>query len=296
MFNKLKNKKLVSIVSIALAGLLLIGILSAVVLIKPKSVNKIFSSDFVIGKIDSHGKFADSDDYICTKNYIACDGLVINPNFTTDTKFQVFFYDVNGNFVKNTEELSSKYKFVGSVPYVEYCKIMLIPDTNGKPTSEFKVKKRQKSLYVNDFEITVDKVQEESPFKNYFVEENVEFGKMFKYNWSSSSIEGYVDNEDKKATKLFTITDNVNKIYFLHEYSKQENMTCYVYFLSGDKMVHYVSFENSGTVNDYFGYELYEYLFDINEIEKTKKAELTHFVITVDKNIDCYLYSNVELN
>ena len=153
MFKLLKNKKIVSIVSITLTGLLIIGILSAVIFIKPKSVEKISSSDFVIGKIDSHGKFAESDDYLCTKDYIACDGLVVNPNFTTNTKFQIFFYDVNGNFVKNTEELNSKYRFVGSIPYVEYCKIMLIPDTNGKPTSEFKIKKRQKSLYVNDFEI-----------------------------------------------------------------------------------------------------------------------------------------------
>lgn len=168
MVTFMKNKSIKgwfsSPVSIILVVLIIIALISAVILIKPKDYKQIENSEFVIGKINDEGNFVKSDDYLCTENLIACDGLTIKPKFNAKTSYQIYFYNNKENFLYSTNVLNSKYEFVDSLPFVEYCRILIIPDRGNSTADEFSITLLNKSKYLNDFEITVYKEQKFEKF------------------------------------------------------------------------------------------------------------------------------------
>lgn len=215
MFKKIKfkNRKLIGVLSIVLAVLLIIGIASTIILIKPKDSKEISSSKFVIGKITTKGEFLRSDDYLCTNDLIPCDGLVIKPVYNAKSKFQVFFYDINYKYVYSTEILGGKYEFIDSIPFVEYCRVMILPDREGEVAEDFKVNTLNKSSYVNEFKITVDKKQTFGSYKDYFEEDLSLQNYSLRANWDKSCVD-YVSNNGLGVSKAIDISD-VEFFYFV---------------------------------------------------------------------------------
>lgn len=274
---RFKNSKVFSVLSIILAILIVIGVASAIIFIRPKKTVQINSGDFVIGKITSNGEFMRSDDYICTNELIACDGLTVKPDYKTNNKFQIFFYDFNYRFVSCTDVLSDNYVFLDSVPFVEYCRIMILPDRDGKNADSFKITAFTKASYVNDFEITVDKDQVYNAYRDYFEVDVALKNKCGEPKWSTTSLT-YVDKEGLGCSKEVDLT-NVNSLYFVTDkvliYPDDTLFLCF--FFVKDKLRSHVSRGSYNLIDN-----TYVYRIDCSEYDSV----IFHYLL----DSECHLY------
>lgn len=257
----IKNRKLVRVISIILAILLTVGIASALILLKPKNYVEVDSSKFVVGKITDDGEFMSSDDYLCTKELIACDGLEVAPTFTSSSKYQIFFYDKDYKFVYSSNVLSDKFEFLDSVPFVEYCRIMILPDRDNKSADEFKVTIFNKSKYVDEFEITVNKKQVIGAYKDYFEKDLSLQNMKMKVDWDKDIVE-FEEAENLGVSKKIDLS-NVDSFYFVTDTYISEDDARFLCFLLSEKgyvrTYKYVKDHNSNT------YGCYVYKVDCSE-------------------------------
>lgn len=257
----IKNRKLVSVISIILAILLTVGIASALILLKPKDYVEVDSSKFVVGKITDDGEFMSSDDYLCTKELIACDGLEIAPTFTASSKYQIFFYDKDYKYVYSSNVLSDKFEFLDSVPFVEYCRIMILPDRDNKSADEFKVTIFNKSKYVDEFEITVNKEQVIGAYKDYFEEDLSLQNMKVKADWDNDVVV-FEEVENLGVSKKIDLS-NVDSFYFITDtYISKDDTSFLCFFLNEKgylKTYKYVKYYNRNT------YGFYVYKVDCSE-------------------------------
>lgn len=209
---KFFKKKTISLIAKILAVITLVSVASAIIFTKSQDAKAIGPTKFVIGKITDKGEFLKSDDYICTNELIGVDDLTIKPDYDSKSSFQVFFYDFEYRYVCSTEVLTEKYEFLNSVPFVEYARIMIIPDRAGLDADDFKVTVFNKADYVKEFDITVSKKQVIGSYKDYFEEDLSLRNKRIKPNWSDKTF-SYVDEEGIGVSKIVDLT-GVNIVYF----------------------------------------------------------------------------------
>lgn len=208
-----KNPNLLCVISIVLSVLLFIGIASAIIFIKPKKSNEFDASKFVVGKISSRGEFVRSNDYICTNDMFGVDDLTVKPKYDAQSKFQVFFYDFKYRYVCNSGVLDSKYEFLDSVPFVEYARIMIIPDRAGLDADDFKVTVFNKADYVKEFDITVSKKQVIGKYNDYFEEDLSLRNKRIKPAFDYTTPITYIDYDGLGISKIVDVS-GVNSLYF----------------------------------------------------------------------------------
>lgn len=249
-----KNRKFLGILSIVLALLLVVGIVSIFNFSKPKEIIEIESSNFVAGKISSKGEFLSSDDYIITKSLINCDGLTIEPSYKAKSKFQVFFYDFDYRFVYCTEVLSEKYVFLDSVPFVEYCRIMILPDRDGKVAEDFKVNIFNKSRFVDEFKITTDKKQKVVPYKDYFEEDSTYENMRLYPDWSDRTLD-YIESSGIGVSKEVDIS-NFSSLYFLTNkpFEYDNFFVCFV--LTQGQISEHIYFRDLNYIDGFYTFRL----------------------------------------
>lgn len=274
----IKNRKVLGIISIILAILLTVGIASALILLKPKNYVEVDSSKFVVGKITDNGEFMSSNDYLCTKELIACDGLEVTPTFTSSSKYQIFFYDKDYKYVYSSNVLSDKFEFLDSVPFVEYCRIMIVPDRENKSADEFKITIFNKSKYVDEFAITVNKEQVIGAYKDYFEEDLSLQNMKIKGSWvSEGKIISYEECEGVGVSKVIDLT-NVNNFYFITDKVLLRDDTGYLCFdVNGNRFSDYV-FANKSTYSR--GYYVY----------KVESSSFNSVVFNYNLGSECHVY------
>lgn len=143
-----------SIVYIVLALLLVAGIGFGIYTIVDKSkTTEIRASAFSLGGLNANGKYKETKESIYTKDAFGCQGLVITPKFESAVSYEVFYYDVDGNFVSNSGRLTSTYKMPKMADYVNQCRVVITP-IEGDEISLLEVGK-----YANQLTIEVNKTQ-----------------------------------------------------------------------------------------------------------------------------------------
>ena len=65
---------------------------------------------YSIGGLDENGKYVESDATLYTKDAFECQGLSIKPDFDSNVKYQIFFYDEVGQFIESTDVMTTTYK------------------------------------------------------------------------------------------------------------------------------------------------------------------------------------------
>lgn len=204
MAKNCKKKKLLSVLAKILLVITLVSVASAIFIKKPAGKKEIRASEFVIGKISEEGEFSKSNDFLCTKNFIGVEELKITPKDKAKTKFQVFFYDINYKHIYNTDVLSEEYQYIETVPFIEYCKIMIMPS--------LKVNAFNKFSFINDFSITVKQSQKYS-YNDYFEEDLTLKNHSLQANWSEMAV-AFIENEGFGVSKAVNVS-NVETIYFI---------------------------------------------------------------------------------
>ncbi len=153
MAKRTKTNRIFTIVLVVLLG---IGVITAGVFIfKPKESKRIHPS-FQVGSIDNNGKYVDSDDSIYSDKF-ECQGLKIEPNFSTNVKFNVYYYRFDDSFIKADTNETDKYEAPNDETY-RYARIVITPNKTDKNS---KIRFWNVSGIANDIKIFVNTDQGE---------------------------------------------------------------------------------------------------------------------------------------
>lgn len=272
------KRKTVNIIVTILTVILLVSVSSAVLFSKTAKEKNISTTAFVIGKITDNGEFLSSDDYVCTNKLIGVDGLTIKPKYNAKSKFQVFFYDINYKYVYNTEILSNKYEFIDAIPFVEYCRIMILPERGEQTAEEFKINVFNKRSYVNEFKITVAKEQTFASYKDYFEKDLSLQNFCLKSNWDAHAVE-FVEKKGIGVSKPINISD-VDNFYFVTDKALSKDEAYYLCLFtskSGYLKSSFVQTNEYAEINN-----VYVYKIDCSNLD------IAYF--NYDLNSNCHLY------
>lgn len=147
---KRKTKKIISII---LSIVLVIGLITAaVILLKPKETKRIYPT-FHIGSLDSKGEYVESDDALYS-DLFECQGLTVKPDFTSNVEYSIYFYYLDETFAKATETLEDAYTAPVNESY-RYARILIMPDKEGKTSEDYKIWFWNIPGISNDLEISV---------------------------------------------------------------------------------------------------------------------------------------------
>lgn len=157
------KKKWTSAIAGVLVLVMAVGLLAGLGSIGGSETATIGSSSFSVGGISQEtGKGIDSNVSVYTKERIACQGLSIVPDFSSSSKYQLFFYNEDDVFVSATELRSDTFEASAIPAAGRYVRIVIYPSTvdeNGKQIENFKVRFWNVRDIVKDFDITVSKTQ-----------------------------------------------------------------------------------------------------------------------------------------
>ena len=115
------------------------------------------ASAFSIGSLNSEGKYQSDDQSLYTPDSFGAYGLTITPDFESNVKFDVFYYDSDGNFVKAVTGLTDTYvnNEVSVTPM--YVRIVIHPYISSDDKKDFKINFLNKNSIANLLNIEVAK-------------------------------------------------------------------------------------------------------------------------------------------
>lgn len=118
---------------IAVIALIICVIALFVKLDRQTTTTTIGGEAYSIGTIDETGEYAEGDTAIYLRNGITTDGLKCEIAEDAKIKYELFFYDKDGEFVSSTGDLTADW--AGEIPVgAESVKVMITPtaDEDGK--------------------------------------------------------------------------------------------------------------------------------------------------------------------
>lgn len=201
---KRKTKKIISII---LSIILVIGLITAaVILLKPKETKRIYPT-FHIGSIDSKGEYVESDDALYS-DLFECQGLTVKPDFTSNVEYSIYFYYLDETFATATETLEDVYTAPVDESY-RYARILIMPDKEGKTSEDYKIWFWNIPGISNDLEISVSTNQ--PALKNLAEVENE--GRT----WDTASVGGWnqlkVIDVSEMNTLAIVCEDGVDNVF-----------------------------------------------------------------------------------
>ena len=110
-----------------------------------EKTTKTIHPSYSVGGLTKDGTYLETKESIYTKDAFECQGLKITPDFDINVSYQVFFYDMNDQFLESTAEMTSFYE---GVPLLaKYARIEITPKEDEK-VSWYEVNKYAKQLTV----------------------------------------------------------------------------------------------------------------------------------------------------
>lgn len=113
--SELRKHKLVDSIKWIVTGLLLIGLLGAVIALFVKldrqtSITTIGNEAFIVGGIDAEGNIDKEDtSSIVMRSAASVDGISVELVDTDIVTYELFYYDDNGDFISSTGTLSADF-------------------------------------------------------------------------------------------------------------------------------------------------------------------------------------------
>ena len=174
MSNYKRKNKWKSIIGAVLGIALLVGSVAGVAAFAGKDTKNISSSAFSVGGIDANGEYVETKDSIFTKEMFLCQGLTVEPDFTLDSTYSIYFYNYDGLFLESFEDLTDK--FVNRVPELAKYARISIDSADGEDLKWYEIASVAKRL-----KITVDKKQDFT-LTNWFSLDKAHEGTQVTYN------------------------------------------------------------------------------------------------------------------
>lgn len=150
-----KKSDMVKWIITFIVGLLLIAAVAAlfIKLDRQTTTTTIGGEAYSIGLIDENGDYKEGDTAIYMRKAITTDGLKCELKDDANIKYQLFFYDKDGEFISASAELTADYDRTNIPETAESVKIMITPieDEDGK------VSLMEVLGYANQLTVTVNK-------------------------------------------------------------------------------------------------------------------------------------------
>ena len=153
-----KRIKIKKIFTILLAVILGIGAITAGVFIfKPKESKRIHPT-FHVGSIDEKtGKHVDSKIAIYSDAF-ECQGLRVEPDFSSNVKFNVFYYRFDESYIKDLSVTNQTENYEApDSDIIQYARIVIIPD--GNTEKDFKIRFWEVGGISKDIKVFVNSTQ-----------------------------------------------------------------------------------------------------------------------------------------
>lgn len=284
---KYKTKNVLKkVLSIGLACVIGVGAIAGISALANKSDDdgKVkINPSYSIGGLDDQGKYVESDATLYTKDAFECQGLTIKPDFDSNVKYQIFFYDEMGEFVNATSVLENAY--TSAVPVkATHARLELTPVWSDDVKEKDRVIKwHNKNQWTDNLEIRVN--EEQVSYDLPFEGEN-----LFKYTEACSfnmnlGVEGFYLKDQGtgiyNASDLIVLNGRENICIKIDEalLSDVKLITLSSNEYLGDKALNTFSYQES-TVGDSFYITI--------EVEPTWAG----IALYADKTVD---FSNTEL-
>ena len=127
---KKKIKELVSVIIVIGLLLAVMGLISGISSSKTKTLS---SFGYTRGCLDSQtGEFVKSDTMLVTEDAFACQGLSIESDFTSNTRYEIYYYREDNSFIGKTDLIKGTYNKGTSFLNAKYARIVLQPDVDEK--------------------------------------------------------------------------------------------------------------------------------------------------------------------
>ena len=254
-----KRIKLKKIITIFLAVILGFGVITAgVFLLKPKETKRIHPT-FHVGSIDEKtGKHVDSNIAIYSDAF-ECQGLRVEPDFSSNVKFNVFYYRFDESFIKDLSVINQTENYEApDSDIIQYARIVIIPD--GNTEKDFKIRFWEVGGISKDIKVFVNSTQ--TPAEN--LAEVKEDGK-----WTDNN--GEITPDWQKLEPIDV--SNIKDLRFVFE-SGIDNISDKVLYCFGDE-----NGPSSGAV--------------FNSFEITSKSDTLN-VVDAERGDNNYLYIHVK--
>ena len=136
---ELRKHKTADAVKWVVVFLLVIGLIGAVITLfvmldRQTTVTEIGAEAYTIAALDDSGEQTDGDTSIVTRNAFTVDGLKVAIADDATVTYALYFYDVDGEFVSKTADLSADFDGSAIPENAESAKIVITPtaDEDGK--------------------------------------------------------------------------------------------------------------------------------------------------------------------
>ena len=120
---KLNLKSILKVVVFAALAILLIGGISSCF---GDDTDKVSMFEFERGELDKNGEHVESKRAVYTKTAFECQGLECSPDFDGHISYDVYYYDVNGNFIDSVTGITGNYTY--DHPFATHARVVIHPD------------------------------------------------------------------------------------------------------------------------------------------------------------------------
>ena len=159
----MSKRKIKNLLSFVLFIFVFVAIISVISSITTKETKEISSLSFSVSGVDDNGKLIKSDKTLANEELFECQGLMIEPDFESNVKYEVYYYREDKSFIGKTNVLTSEYEKRMTFDNAKYARILIIPELESGETIKF----YEPIKYAKDLKITVYKNQEfEAPLVN----------------------------------------------------------------------------------------------------------------------------------
>ncbi len=196
-----------NIISIILVTLLTFGVGFGIYSIASVKTKTISSTIFDVGSIDDTGIHKVSKTTLYTKDMFECQGLKIQRDFESTANYNIYYYDVAGDYLGKDACKDEYYDIANSVySTARYCRIVILPQ-DGKEIGFF-----EKYSIANQFKITVNKKQDYTENNKLSLNENGDY--VLKTTTENSTTYKYANNGKLIACKPINVTTANKSAYY----------------------------------------------------------------------------------
>ena len=203
--NKKLNKSVSAILAVILLVLALTFVLSLV--IRGNDTQTVSPSVYRVGALDAKGEFVEDPQAIYTYEPIGCLGLNIVPDFEFRGTYEIYFYDMEQNFIERFIDLKGSY--TEQHPFARYARIVVRPETPiDENPKEFKIDWYEASSFGGMLTVTIDKKQNyQYETVNLYDDSKSLYGKCFRTNNLEVSYLDLIDNSNTKVSDVISVTE-----------------------------------------------------------------------------------------
>ena len=282
------TSRVISIVAVALALVMVVGVLAA---LAGRDTKTIGASAFTVGGLDASGKPNFSETSIYTKDAFSCEGLRIVPDFEAELTYDVYYYDSNGNLLDKRMGLTNSFE--QDYPQADTCRVVINPAVPADVRKgDFKIHFWEVYSYASQLTITVARDQVVYTSSPNLYDEALSVSGTFE----ATNVETIVASTSMKTSALISVDEKYDyyRVYIRNS-GLTEAVPSYVTFSDEDGVAIYVNSDgevSEGITHTFNGDAMLNDTWYSVILEVPKTAE--HIRVSAPNDAEVRVYGIIE--